>query len=85
MTHAQIVAAARYSVTNVDDARHSHHGVYSQRARLKDCPRCYGNGTIPVAGESLNPRTGVRSFDPQEETEARCPRCRGEGVIRSAA
>lgn len=49
--------------------------------RHRVCTRCKGEGRIPVAGYSINPLTGVRTFDPQAETDAVCPECSGEGVI----
>jgi hypothetical protein len=50
---------------------------------LELCPRCDGEGTIEVPGYSLNPYSGVRVIDPQEERTETCPDCRGEGVTRA--
>lgn len=49
--------------------------------RHRVCTRCKGEGRIPVAGYSINPRTGIRGRDPQCDTDAVCPDCCGEGVI----
>ena len=49
-----------------------------------DCPRCMGEGQITQQGYSLNPYSGMRVVDPQEEREVRCPMCLGEGVVFGA-
>lgn len=46
-----------------------------QTPTTPDCETCGDEGTIRVAGTSLNPYSGVRSYDPQVEQEAPCPDC----------
>ncbi len=46
---------------------------------VDDCPRCHGDGTIPVAGFSINPGSGVLVRDPQETRDETCPDCHGTG------
>ncbi len=48
--------------------------------RADDCPVCHGDGTIPVAGYSINPGSGVLVRDPQETHDEGCPECGGTGV-----
>ncbi len=43
------------------------------------CPRCHGDGEIYVAGQSINPSSGVLVDDPQQTDVVRCPDCGGTG------
>lgn len=48
---------------------------------MRQCPKCHGDGTIEVAGESVSPFSGVRVIDPQETVTDKCWRCRGTGAV----
>lgn len=48
---------------------------------MRTCWRCQGDGSVAVPGYSLNPYSGTRVVDPQEETSERCDICHGTGEI----
>lgn len=43
------------------------------------CAACRGEGVVTVAGTSINPYTGVRGRDPQEDRDETCADCGGTG------
>jgi hypothetical protein len=42
---------------------------------VPDCTTCGDEGVIYVMGQSVNPYSGVLTWDPQEEHEEPCPDC----------
>lgn len=50
------------------------------RMPLNECPVCHGNGTVEVAGFSVNPFNGCIGPDPQATDEVSCDHCAGTGV-----
>lgn len=48
----------------------------------RTCPTCDGEGTITVAGMSINPSSGIPVRDPQCDHDERCATCGGTGSVR---
>jgi Zn finger protein HypA/HybF involved in hydrogenase expression len=55
------------------------YGYHREDDFAQDCPRCHGDGTITIGGQSFNPYSGTYAPDPQEAHDEGCPDCHGTG------